>query len=559
MIVKFFANRGSGSPKASIDYLRGKNQDRELATVLRGDPDLTQRIAEASEFKNRYTVGCLSFEERDLPLKSKREIMEKFESTMFSGLEKDQYSITWIEHRDKDRLELNFFIANTELTTGKRLQPYYDRVDRGLTDSFSKVINQEYGLSDPYAPEKKQLIKIDKAMSQDTKELKQALTDFYIEKIQSGKITDRQKIIENLTQSGIEITRTTERSISIKNPHGVRNVRLDGEVFSNEFYRDLENRKQGLPTKQDEYLKTRQESYEKAVILLEKLTRNRKINNLKKYPVKDDLKKVENDSEQARSFKDIRAELEQRTSERERVSRANHQRSDSGVEAEYIGADARHTDHDRESLKNKAMDGRVFGSDRARDYSRNGSNDLLLMEQSEEIQDPESRDRGFKDRERELSGDSGIRGSQLDRDRQGREWGSVYREQEPKSRGVRIETGVSSPKNSKIRDFYHELSGRVKGFIQRIKAGRRSAEDSVTASNRELSEQQDGSREKEQQIDEYRQRTGTVNREIEQRKSGITENQQFIKELDRSLAESEREIERVSHSEKVVDSYINRR
>ncbi|WP_149022820.1 relaxase/mobilization nuclease domain-containing protein, partial [Salmonella enterica] len=42
----------------------------------------------------------------------------------------NQYSILWVEHQDKGRLELNFVIPNMELQTGKRLQPYYDRADR---------------------------------------------------------------------------------------------------------------------------------------------------------------------------------------------------------------------------------------------------------------------------------------------------------------------------------------------------------------------------------------------------------------------------------------------
>jgi hypothetical protein len=36
-----------------------------------------------------------------------------------------------VEHADKGRLELNLLpIPNTELLTGRRLQPYYDRADR---------------------------------------------------------------------------------------------------------------------------------------------------------------------------------------------------------------------------------------------------------------------------------------------------------------------------------------------------------------------------------------------------------------------------------------------
>ncbi|WP_176212137.1 relaxase/mobilization nuclease domain-containing protein, partial [Klebsiella pneumoniae] len=53
--------------------------------------------------------------------------MDSFERTLLPGLDKDQYSILWVQHLDKDRLELNFVVANVELQSGKRLQPYYDK------------------------------------------------------------------------------------------------------------------------------------------------------------------------------------------------------------------------------------------------------------------------------------------------------------------------------------------------------------------------------------------------------------------------------------------------
>jgi hypothetical protein len=68
-------------------------------------------------------VGVLSFEEANLEEQQKQEIMQSFEETLLAGLDRDQYDITWIEHTDKGRLELNFVIPNVELSTGKRLQP----------------------------------------------------------------------------------------------------------------------------------------------------------------------------------------------------------------------------------------------------------------------------------------------------------------------------------------------------------------------------------------------------------------------------------------------------
>ena len=137
-----------------MNYLLGKENDREGARLLSGDPELTKRLSDSLSFQNRYTVGVLSFEEVNLPDDDKRAIMESFEGSLLAGLDKDQYNMTWIEHTDKERLELNFVIANVELTTGKRLQPYFDRVDRPLVENWKQVTNHEYGLTDPTTPTK---------------------------------------------------------------------------------------------------------------------------------------------------------------------------------------------------------------------------------------------------------------------------------------------------------------------------------------------------------------------------------------------------------------------
>jgi len=214
----------------------GKDRQREGAKVLSGDPELSRSIAESLEFKNRYTVGCLSFEEREISSKAKIEIMEKFEKTIFAGMEKDQYNITWIEHSDKNRVELNFFIPNVELRTDKRLQPYYDRADRPLTDNFQTVINHEYGLSDPHAFEKKQLLKINLDTPRSVAEFKKDVHELILDRVSKGEIQSQENLVEIFTHAGLEVSRITGKSISIKNPDGGRNIRFDGELYGKEFY-----------------------------------------------------------------------------------------------------------------------------------------------------------------------------------------------------------------------------------------------------------------------------------------------------------------------------------
>ncbi|MBW6091005.1 relaxase/mobilization nuclease domain-containing protein [Escherichia coli] len=121
---------GKGGGSGPVDYLLGRERNREGARVLRGAPEEVRELIDATPFAKKYTSGVLSFAEQTLPPGERERVMESFERVLMPGLEKNQYSILWVEHRDKGRLELNFVIPNMELASGKRLQPYYDRADR---------------------------------------------------------------------------------------------------------------------------------------------------------------------------------------------------------------------------------------------------------------------------------------------------------------------------------------------------------------------------------------------------------------------------------------------
>ena len=235
MIFKIFGNRGAGSATASVNYLVGKNHDRAGATVLKGNIEVTRQLAESLDFKNRYTVGVLSFEEKDLPEQTKAEIMTSFESTVFAGLEQDQYSIAWVEHKDKDRLELNFFIANVELTTGKRLQPYYDRADRGLIKAWKDTINHDYQLSDPNDPQKTLDLKPNQNLPRTKNDLRQLIHDTIKQEVLNGNIANRDEVIAYMEQMGLEVARTTKTAVSIKDPDGGQNIRFKGEYYEQNF------------------------------------------------------------------------------------------------------------------------------------------------------------------------------------------------------------------------------------------------------------------------------------------------------------------------------------
>jgi len=246
MLIKFFkrppkrTNGGKGgSPKASMDYLLNKPEGE--FRILQGNPELSVWLAEAMESANPYTVGCLSFEEANIPEEDKKAIMQKFEESFLAGLNAEQFNICWIEHTDKGRLELNFFVPNVELSTGKRLNLYYDCADRHLAESFKKAINLEYGLTSPDDPQKRQTVSIDKSLPKNTKDAVAALNGLIEHEFSQGNIQNRQDVIACFEKNGFEISRQGKDYLSIKNDNG-RNVRLKGAFYEQFFEADKARR-----------------------------------------------------------------------------------------------------------------------------------------------------------------------------------------------------------------------------------------------------------------------------------------------------------------------------
>lgn len=234
MIVKFHP-RGRGGGSGPVDYLLGKDRQRDGATVLQGKPEEVRELIDASPYAKKYTSGVLSFAESDLAPGQREKLMESFERVLMPGLDKDQYSVLWVEHADKGRVELNFLIPNTELLSGKRLQPYYDRADRPRIDAWQTVVNGRLGLHDPNDPANRRELVTPSALPQAQQEAVRAITQGLMVLASSGELKTRQDVTEALTAAGFEVVRTTRSSISIANPDGGRNIRLKGAIYEQSF------------------------------------------------------------------------------------------------------------------------------------------------------------------------------------------------------------------------------------------------------------------------------------------------------------------------------------
>ena len=268
MIVDFFRH-GSGLSKGCLDYLLGEDREREHAQVLSGDVELTAQLIDSSPFAKKYTSGCLSFYEHDLSDQDKQQIMQNFEECLFPGLDKDQYQILWVQHQDKvnqdtgeTRLELNFVIPNVELSTGKRLQPFYAPVDLDRVDLFKQITNTEHSLYDPDDPEHRQLFLNKKNLPKDIKDFKEQLHQRVYRAVANGEVADRQELVQWLELNQINVTRQVKNSISIENPYegAKRPIRLEGEIYEQGFRATGEYR-QEVQQRIEEYRGTASERY----------------------------------------------------------------------------------------------------------------------------------------------------------------------------------------------------------------------------------------------------------------------------------------------------------
>ena len=134
-------------------------------------------------------------------------------NAVYSRLDQDQYQILWVQHQDKinqdtgqTRLELNFVIPNVELSTGKRLQPFYAPVDLDRVDLFKKITNAEHTLYDPDDPNHQQLLINKKNLPKDVKDFKEQLHQRIYQAVVDGKVADRQELVQWLESNEVKVT-----------------------------------------------------------------------------------------------------------------------------------------------------------------------------------------------------------------------------------------------------------------------------------------------------------------------------------------------------------------
>nr|WP_323778397.1 relaxase/mobilization nuclease domain-containing protein [Amylibacter sp.] len=261
MLIKFFRN-GKGAGAGPVGYLVAdkvlaydENRDlirdadgqpitvtREpLPEVLRGNPDRTEALIDASRHQWTYRAGVISFAAEDAPTEEQQaEVMDGFERLAFAGLDPTQYDVLWVRHTHEDRVELHFCTPRLELTSGRSLNiapPGYEKA----FDSLRDVMNQRHGWADPMELERTQEAR-DTIETRTRAQGRDELHAWLQDQISVGLITDRATMIDALTDAGYDLPRVGKAYLTARDPDTDERWRLKGEIFHENWQADQAER-----------------------------------------------------------------------------------------------------------------------------------------------------------------------------------------------------------------------------------------------------------------------------------------------------------------------------
>lgn len=286
MVATYF-DKGKGRTGPVEYVLDVQRVQSGEATLLRGNAQITKDLIKTNNNELKYRSGVLSFTENDIPEAQKQAIMDEFERTTFAGMEKDQYNILWVQHKDKDRLELHFVIPRLELNTGKAFNPHWHKADQDRLLLFQDIQNSKYKLSNPYEAERANTLQVPSKWDNRAK-VKEQINDIIVQGVAKGQLENREQIVEFLESSGLELKRNNKGQLP-KNYLAVKEAgtdekfaRLEGAYYGENFTNTAEVERQ-LTAREQKHTFTTQEQLREAEHRLERAIHTRAEYNNERY------------------------------------------------------------------------------------------------------------------------------------------------------------------------------------------------------------------------------------------------------------------------------------
>lgn len=227
---------GKGRAAKALQYLLHDTKAAKVEVVL-GDPAMVAQVADSMTTKWKYTSGVIAWHPNDIPSDEQiKEVLKGYEELCFAGLAPEHRCISAIKHTEEDgSVHIHTFMARKHLGTGYSYNPVPPKFEYGL-DNLRDYLNAVHNWKSPGDPSRRKLLSAgDKNMPKQSKEIKEALTSGLSDMATRGEIKSRNDVVSALKSNGFNVVRETEKSISIANPNGQRNIRLAGKLYERTF------------------------------------------------------------------------------------------------------------------------------------------------------------------------------------------------------------------------------------------------------------------------------------------------------------------------------------
>ncbi len=240
-----------------LTYRRAEPDPRRPVKLWGDDPDQVQTLIDSLAFQNRFTSWAINYAREDVAAgltdDQIRADVQSYLAALLPGQTPGMdYLCSVFLHREypKDpttklpvltaepRITAHGIVPNYLLTAGegRKLQPYYDRQDRGRMVGWQELTNHDRGYVSPLAPDRSRkpedlVGQRDNQLPEPVKDIKAALHARMLAAVAAGKVTNEATGIAWLKKEGWAISRRTGKSISITKPGQKRPIRLEGVLY----------------------------------------------------------------------------------------------------------------------------------------------------------------------------------------------------------------------------------------------------------------------------------------------------------------------------------------
>lgn len=229
MIVSTFKT-GTGKASGPLNYLLKKHNRNPPAEIFQGDSKLLQVLIDSNHRKFKYSSGVIAFRDDENPTDEQmREIIKAFEKTFKPSLDNARVPLLWVLHRDKGNTELHFLAPMQDAKTGKQFNicPPGKAFQQMYRD-FQTVANHRYG----WEQVPTNLLRSEFSRFDEQAKLKEQFCDKVPRLAKSGKLKNREDLLEWLKPQGFTVTRLGNDYVSLKHSTQKKAFRLKGPAFT---------------------------------------------------------------------------------------------------------------------------------------------------------------------------------------------------------------------------------------------------------------------------------------------------------------------------------------